>query len=378
MTPYMGWNTFYGLGAKNYTEHTIVSEAYALVALGLDKAGYRYVWLDDGWWTGARNRRGDIVVDRRQWPHGMRWLTDHLHAMGLRAGIYVDTGRDGCSGPSRGSLGHYQQDADQFADWGFDAVKADFCGGARLHVLPAKIFGAFSYVVHHNAAHRPMLLDICNPFAPGGHTPLQDSAYFSYTFGQVSANSWRTGVDLGLPGHVVFASVDRAIDADATHPEAAGPGHWNDPDYLVPQMGMNATEFETQVTMWSELAAPLVIGADLRGLSAPTLASINNPEVIAIDQDPLGRQGVLVADDGRRGQVWSKPLANGDVAVVLLNRGGQPDTITTTAVQVGMPAGASYGIRDLWAHQSAITSGSISDVVASHAAVMYRVTRVGS
>ncbi len=127
-TPYMGWDTYFAFGG-HYDEATVLEQASQLVTRGLERDGYRYVWLDVGWWQGARDARGQIAVSPTQWPHGMVWLTSTLHAAGFKVGLYTDAGSEGCGGRGQGSFGHYQQDVDTFAAWGFDAVKVDFCGG---------------------------------------------------------------------------------------------------------------------------------------------------------------------------------------------------------------------------------------------------------
>jgi len=113
-TPYMGWDTYFAFGGR-YSEATVLSQASELITQGLRSRGYRYVWLDVGWWPGTRAADGTISVRRAQWPHGMAWLTHTLHAVGLRAGLYTDAGSDGCGGAGQGSYGHYQQDANTFA-----------------------------------------------------------------------------------------------------------------------------------------------------------------------------------------------------------------------------------------------------------------------
>ncbi|MGD1056755.1 MAG: alpha-galactosidase, partial [Solirubrobacteraceae bacterium] len=132
-TPYMGWDTYFALGG-NYSESTILQQASQMLSLGLKQRGYRYIWLDVGWWHGTRNASGEITVSPKQWPHGLAWLTRTLHAAGFRVGLYTDAGPNGCGGAGQGSYGHYQQDVNTFAAWGFDAVKVDFCGGSEYHL----------------------------------------------------------------------------------------------------------------------------------------------------------------------------------------------------------------------------------------------------
>jgi alpha-galactosidase len=374
-TPYQGWNTYFGLGS-DFNEQTIKDEADALVDRGLKAAGYNYVWLDGGWWSGTRDSSGSITVSAKQWPHGMRAVADYIHSLGLKAGIYTDVGLNGCGGADQGSYGHYQQDVDQFADWGYDAVKVDFCGGEQQHLDPATAYGQFRDALLNNAGHRPMLFNICNPFVPYTGAAPGRSAWDSWTFGPSTGNSWRTDTDVGFVRNVVFRDVLRNLDDDAKHPEAAGPGHWNDPDYLAPELGMTAEEARAQFSMWSIVAAPLIIGSDAKSLSARSIAMLTNREVLAVDQDPLGIQGTAIATSGTT-QVWTKPLSNGDRAVALLNRGTAPQVISTTAAKVGLPHSGTYALRDLWEHTTTETAGNVSATVAPHSAVLLRVSRRG-
>jgi alpha-galactosidase len=374
--PYMGWNTYYGVGGV-FDEQTIISVADSLLHRGLARAGYRIVWLDFGWATGKRNRSGEIVVDRRQWPHGLRWLTDWLHRHGLLAGIYTDAGKSGCRGQGVGSLGHYQQDADQFAAWGFDAVKVDFCGAGQAGLTPRPAYARFARALANNSSHRRLLLNVCNFWVPGqvnGALPtFANSAYASYRWAPRIAQSWRTDTDIGFTHDIQWKNVLRNLDHDATNPTAAGPGHWNDPDYLGPELGMTSAESQAQFSMWAIVAAPLILGSDPRALSPQTITMLANRQVIEVDQDPLGIQGTAVEQEGS-GQVWSKPLAGGDAAVALLNRGAQPLQITTTASMAGLRSTARYAVHDLWAGTTENTPGAISALVPPDSVVLYRVT----
>jgi alpha-galactosidase len=377
--PYMGWNTYYGVGGI-FDEQTIVSVARALLGRGLARAGYRLVWLDFGWASGQRDGRGRLVVDPAQWPHGLKWLTDWLHRRHLLAGIYTDAGSSGCHGQGVGSLGHYQQDADAFAAWGFDAVKVDFCGAGQQGLHPKPAYRRFAHALAHNSSGRRLILNVCNFWVPGQidgtHPSFANSAYASYRWASRIAQSWRTDTDIGFPRDVRWVNVLRNLDHDAAHPRAAGPGRWNDPDYLGPELGMTSAQAQAQLSLWAIVAAPLILGSDPRSLSADTIAMLENREVIAVDQDPLGIQGTVVRRRGS-GQVWSKPLAGGQAAVALLNRESRPLEITTTASQVGLRAARSYRIRDLWAHRTTTSQGEISALVAPESAVLYRVAPRG-
>lgn len=367
-TPYMGWNTYFGVGGApqgTLTEQAVEQAADALVATGLRDAGYRIVWLDGGWFSGERDADGNQVGNRTRFPDGMKAVADYIHSKGMLAGIYTDAGTNGCGGPGLGSYGHYQQDADQFAAWGYDAVKIDFCGGHQQGLVPKDAYTQFSDAIQHNSSHRPMIINLCNPGA---------GRFDTWSYAPPIANSWRTDADIGTFHNIPWSRVVRNLDSDAAHPEAAGPGHWNDPDYLGPDMGMTATEGQAQFDMWAMLSAPLIIGTDVRTLSQPTIDMLSNPEVIAIDQDTTGGQGTLLSGAGAEQQVWVKTLANGERAVALFNRGDSAQLISTTAAALGLPAAPAYSLRDVVRHHTTSTSGRIAADVPSHGAVLFRVT----
>jgi alpha-galactosidase len=374
-TPYMGWDTYFTFGS-HYDEATVLEQASQLVTRGLKRLGYRYVWLDVGWWNGARDATGQIVVNPVQWPHGMQWLTSTLHAAGFRVGLYTDAGINGCGGQGQGSYGHYQQDVNTFAAWGFDAVKVDYCGAIQQGLEPAAAYAAFHEAIVHNSSHRPLLLSICNFLQPSQYAneipTFINSNFSSYSFGPSSGNSWRTDTDVGVPGDVQFPDVLRNLDADAAQPQAAGPGHWNDPDYLGPDQGLSAAQFRTQFSMWALLAAPLMISVDLVSLSSDSQTTVSNREVIAIDQDPAGVQGRLLSSSGS-GQVWVKPLSNGSRAVALLNRGSSTLTIATSVAAVGLGAARSCTLRNLWTGTIRSTSSRIAASVPGGSTVLLRV-----
>jgi len=375
LTPYMGWNSYYAFGGR-YDEHTIESETDALVTRGFRQAGYRYVWLDGGWWSGARAPDGSIEVNPAQWPDGMKFIADYIHDHGLLAGIYTDAGTSSCGHTNQGGAGgHYQQDADQFAAWGFDAVKVDFCGGDRDNLDPATAYAAFGAALRHNASGRPMLFNVCNPLPPNllgpDHPPYQRSAFYSYAFGPYVANSWRTNGDLGVPGRIRFQHVLQNLDRDAAHPAAAGPGHWNDPDYLGPELGLSLDEARAQFTMWSMTAAPLILGDDVRTMSEPVRQIVTAGEVIAIDQDPLGVQGIRFGHQGSV-QFWVKPLADGGRAIALLNRAAHHQRVNVSLTGAGLDPSEHYEIRDVWARHSFAGPGRIAAFLRPHEVLLYR------
>ncbi|RKR92341.1 alpha-galactosidase [Micromonospora pisi] len=393
-TPYMGWNTYFGLGGDP-TEAEVKSVADFLVSSGLRDAGYRYVWIDGNWAAPTpRDGSGQLVANPAHFPGGMAALTSYIHARGLKAGIYTDAGPylEGQCG--LGSYGHYQEDVNLFASWGFDALKADWLCGRASGMDPETLFRQLATAVQNSP--RPMLLNICNPVSAdwgGGPYDPQELSTWSYTYGPMVADSWRTYTDVGLidpSPQTQYQWILRNLDANAYHPAATGPGHYNDPDYLIPMRPMPGGGYEltfdeskTQLGMSAIMSAPLIIGSDPRGLPQQMVDALRNPEIVAVDQDPLVRQGVKVADAGPNTQVWSKVLAgSGNRAVALLNRGDTAQSITVSFATVAL--GNSVRVRDLWARSDMDGNGASSGVqpftgsytatVPAHGVAMLRLT----
>lgn len=381
-TPYMGWNTYYGLGAPTETEVRAVADK--LVGSGLRDSGYDIVWLDGGWQAdNPRDAHGRLTAHPDRFPSGIPALVSYLHRRGLKAGIYTDAGTyDGGKSCGLGSRGHYAQDARQFADWKVDAIKVDFLCGIGAQLDPGPAFKEFSDAVAKSG--RRMLLNLCNPLTDDWglpHTPEQD-AHNTYAYAPTIADSWRTGTDIawGTPSPGQWPNVLRNMDANAWHPEAQGPGHYNDPDYLIPMRRMADGQYEltqeestTQFVMWAEMGSPLVLGSDPRTLSDSMIETLRNPEIIAVDQDPPAVQGVRVATDSV-GDVYSKVLqGRGQRAVVLLNRSDQPARRTVRFADAGL--GGQIRVRDLRARADRGThSGSYTVEVPAHGTAFLKLT----
>lgn len=365
-TPYQGWNTYYGLGGA-YTSAEVLDVADHLVSSGLAKAGYDIVWLDGGW-QDSNPRGTDNILrgDPARFPGGMAALAAAIHAKGLKAGIYTDAGPYIPGACGLGSYGHYQTDADTFASWGYDAVKADFLCGITAGLDPKTVYGQFADALQHNSSGRQIIFNLCNPVTSPdwGNYPESQQSTNSWSFAPQIAQSWRTYTDVGFVGMIKYSDVLRNFDANARHPEAAGPGHWSDPDYLGPQLGMTDEEFRSQMALWAISAAPLVIGSDPRTLTASTLGTLLNPDVLAIDQDPLGKQAVRVGASGTT-ETWVKPLADGSVAVALVNRGDAAAEISTTATAIGLTA-SRVTVKDAWTHAVSEAAGQVRAEVPPH------------
>lgn len=373
-TPYMGWNSYFAVGAA--TEENVTSVADFLVSSGLAKAGYDIVWIDGGWNAKPpRDDDGTLVPDPAKFPSGFTKLVDSLHRKGLRAGIYTDAGAwDGVNCAAGSGGGYYEADAKQFAAWRFDAIKIDFLCGIAQNMDPAVAFTQFSAAVRK--AGRPMILNLCNPVTDEWgvpHGPHQ-VAGIAYTYGPRVGDSWRTSTDVafGTPYEGIWVDMLRNMDRNAAHPEAQGPGHYNDPDYLIPmrttEQGtyeLNEEESTTQLVMWAEMASPLIIGSDPRTLPQSMIDTLKNPEIIAVDQDPLAVQGVRIASVGST-DVYSKVLSrDGERAVVLLNRGDEPTSMTVNFADAGLQG--TVQIRDLRARRDRGTAAeSYTTTVPAH------------
>ncbi|MEQ0565223.1 RICIN domain-containing protein [Amycolatopsis sp. NEAU-NG30] len=346
--PPMGWNSWNSFAGA--IDHTVIEQqADALVSSGMKDAGYEYVNIDDGWWTGARDAGGNMVVDTAKWPGGMAAIAAYIHGKGLKAGIYTDAGRNGCgyyyptghpAYPGTGAEGHYDQDFLQFSRWGFDYVKVDWCGGSKEGLDARTAYTAISDAISRATAQtgRPMTFSVCEW---GSQQP--------WNWAPGIANLWRTSGDIIYWGERPQMSRVLANFDAAQHPGAQSPGHYNDPDMLVVGLsGFSDAQNRTHLSLWAISGAPLIAGNKPSDMTAATRAALTNREMIAVDQDPLGRQGTKVAEDATGLQVYQKPLSGtGRRAVVLLNRTGSAATITARWSSLGLSGPAA--VRDVWA-----------------------------
>lgn len=373
-TPPMGWASWNSFAAK-INASVIEAQTDALASSGMEAAGYQYVNIDEGWWQGTRDSSGNITVNSADWPGGMQAVAAYIHSKGLKAGIYTDAGKNGCgyyyptgrpAAPNSGSEGHYDQDFLQFSRWGFDYVKVDWCGGNAEHLNPASTYSAISAAIGRATAQtgRPMVFSVCDW---GNGSP--------WNWAPAISNLWRTSGDIIYYGQ--SASMSRVLsnfDA-AQHPSAQSPGHYNDPDMLIVGMpGFNGTQNRTHLALWAISGAPLIAGNNLATMSSDTRAVLTNREVIAVDQDPLGRQGTKVQEDRSGLQVYSKVLSGtGRRAVVLLNRTGSAAAITARWSALGISGAAQ--VRNVWSAATVGTfTGSYSTTVPAGQAVLLTIT----
>jgi alpha-galactosidase len=330
LTPPMGFNTWNKFGC-DVSESLVRGMADAMVTSGMQRAGYRYVVIDDCWQV-ARDAAGNIVPDPVRFKSGMKALADYVHSRGLLFGIYSDAGTKTCEGRP-GSYGHVEQDARTYAAWGVDYLKYDWCNADTLHAET-------EYTRMRDALRRtgrPIVLSVCEW---GRNEP--------WDWGPKVSQLWRTTGDI----RDNWESLTWIIGANERHYAAAGPGHWNDPDMLeVGNGGMSLTEYRTHFSMWAMMAAPLMTGNDLRAMSPEITAILTNAEVIAVDQDSLGEQGRIVYNAGSGRQVWAKRLRDGSRAVALLNLTSDTVDVAVPFRALGLPPGSAT-VRDLWLKQN--------------------------
>jgi len=366
LTPPMGWNSWNKFGC-NVSEGMIRSMADAVVRSGMKDAGYEYVNIDDCWQV-SRDAQGNIVPDSQRFPHGMKAVGDYIHSLGLKFGVYSDAGSKTCAGRP-GGLGHEYQDAIQYAAWGVDYLKYDWCNTTTQDAKAsyANIRAAL------DAAGRPIVLSICEW---GTAKP--------WLWGkEVGGNLWRTTGDISdkWEGHTkwpdgsccsngMLAIVDQQVGLASY----AGPGHWNDPDMLeVGNGGMTDTEYRSHFSLWAILAAPLIAGNDLRAMRPEIRDILTNKEVIAVDQDPLGSEGKRVKKNGDL-EVWAKQMKDGSRAVILFNRGSADHEITVNWEDLGYPNHLEAAVRDLWQKKDVGRfTGKYSATVSSHGVAMVTV-----
>jgi alpha-galactosidase len=365
-TPPMGWNSWNKF-ACNVSEDTIKQMADAMVKSGMKEAGYQYVVIDDCWQV-SRDARGNILADAQRFPSGIKALADYVHALGLKFGIYSDAGSKTCQGRP-GGLGHEYQDALQYAAWGVDYLKYDWCNTTTQDAKAS--YATIRTAL--DAAGRPIVLSICEW---GTAKPWLWGA-------EVGGNLWRTTGDIQdrwagklewKPGDCCSYGMVDIVDLEAGLYSYAGPGHWNDPDMLeVGNGSMTDIEYRSHFSLWAILAAPLIAGNDLSDMRPEIRDILTNQEVIAVNQDPLGKQGQRVRKEGDL-EVWAKQLKDGSRAVILFNRGPSEQNMTVTWEEIGYPTHLRAAVRDLWQHKDLVeTTGKFGATVASHGVVMVTV-----
>lgn len=372
-TPPMGWsswNTF----ACSIDEQLIREIADKMVELGLRDAGYIYLNMDDCW-HGERDADGFIHANAERFSGGIQQLADYVHSKGLKLGIYSDAGSETCGGKP-GSQGHEYQDALTYARWGIDYLKYDWCNTENVNSK-----GAYALMAKAlRASGRDIVFSLCE----WGDTQ-------AYSWAADLGHLWRTTGDVNCCfdceldfGGWKSLGVLQILDKNEPLRRFAGPGHWNDPDMLEVGNGMTVGEDRAHFAMWCMMAAPLILGNDIRNMSKETADIILNKEMIAIDQDPLGVQGLRYRVESGI-EYWLKPLENGDWAFTILNRTLTDRTINLDFKAFNMydnlskhafqSASHVYKVRNVWAHKDEASSDKARKVtIPAHDVVTYRLS----
>jgi alpha-galactosidase len=349
-TPPMGWNSWNFFAGK-VTDKDIRDTADLLVSTGMRDAGYVYVNIDDTW-EGERDTQGHIQSNSK-FPD-MKALADYVHSKGLKLGIYSSPGAKTCA-HYEGSLGHEEQDAQTYADWGIDYLKYDLCSYRTVMLQQAPDDPSAqnrlmreAYEKMHRAilkSGRPMVYSLCQY----GFDSVWDWGP------NVGANLWRTTGDISAN----FERMSLIGREQAGLAKFAGPGHWNDPDMLEVGNGkLTHDENVTHMTLWAMLAAPLIAGNNLTEMKPDVAAILMNKEVVAIDQDTLGRQGDRVYAEGPV-EIWAKALKDGSRAVAIFNFGESASELRGIELHLKeMGFGASVKARDVWAAKDLGTIGN--------------------
>ncbi len=349
-TPPMGWNSWNMFGHK-VNEAVIRETADAIVSSGLSDCGYGYVVIDDCWsQKSGRDSHGDLVPDPERFPSGIKALADHVHGIGLRIGIYSDAAEQTC-GHYPGSLGFEEQDARLWASWGIDYLKYDYCSAPEDQATAIERYTKMGNALRKTG--RKFLFSLCEW---GGRSPHLWGRKAGGHMWRVSGDVYDSWVNIWMADWKAYAiGVGVSLDIAADLAEFGGPGGWNDLDMLVVGLkgkgqisgvGMSQIEYQTHMSMWCMACSPLMIGCDVRKLEPDTAALLMNRDVLAVNQDPLGKPARRVKCSGRS-EVWLKPLADGSAAVALINRGSQGEDVRVKAGDIGM-LDAPKLARNIW------------------------------
>ena len=359
LTPPLGWNSW-NVFHENINEKQIQEIADAMVESGLRDAGYVFLNLDDNWMDTKRDAQGNLQNNPKTFPSGMKAIADYVHKKGLKFGLYGDRGKRTCHHynsnwqSESGSNGHEEQDAKKLAEWGVDYWKYDNCDSDPT--TQEKDYTAMSKALRNSG--RDIVFSIC---------------MWEYKDWMPKiANLWRTTFDIG-PEWIStswYRGVYEIIDANNKYWQIAKPGHWNDPDMLeVGNRGLSYEEQRSQMTMWSIMAAPIMISSDVRNMSNETKELYLNKDMIAINQDSLGVQGHRISDKNGK-QVWTKPLKNGDIAVALLNNNNSTQTVECNFKDIGVEG--EVEVRDAWKKKDLGPVSSVSIELPDHGSALLR------
>ncbi len=366
-TPPMGWMTWNYFGT-DINENIIHEIADAMLNSGMVKAGYNHIMIDDGW-QGGRDNKNNMIPDPQKFPSGIKALADYVHSKGIQLGIYSDAAQLTCAGYTA-SLGFEEQDAKTFASWGIDYLKYDYCNAPEDSVTAKIRYKKMAEALRNSG--RKIVFSICEW---GGRQPWFWAA-------DAGGQLWRTTGDVRDSWHSLMYN----LDINATLESHAGPGHWNDPDMLIVGLrgskgpagenggtGCNDIEYQSNMSLWCIMASPLIATNDVRNMNEETKRILLNEEAIAIDQDALGKQGVLKINT-KKWNVFLKPLEDGDYAIAILNRSDDAQTADINFSDLGLYG--KYETRDVWQHTVIENSENYQALVQSHETKLLRLKKM--
>ena len=376
MTPVMGWNSYCNCDCSP-SEKIITDAADALVRLGLSDLGYNMVGLDDGYLGRERGADGQLVWKEDIFPHGMKWLTDYIHAKGLLAGCYLGCGLTTWWGDA-GTLGHEFEDAKRIAEWGFDLVKYDnhpTDGDGERNLVKEYIKMGIAL----KNCGRDIIYAMC-----------EHGATRPWLWAHGVGDMWRVGGDIRDSFsretdqyRGILGAMDENGSDSTPHTRAGGV---SDPDFLVVGIkgnsqfmelgnGLTDAEGRTQFALWCMTSSPLIIGADLNKLDEESLKTLKNKNLIAIDQDPLVIPARRVSSEYHGRELWTKELSDFRWAVAVLNRGTETNRFSFRWEEVGLAGGIGMTVRDEWTGETFPEQyGIFSCEVASHDTRVFTLT----
>lgn len=374
-TPPMGWMSW-NIMSENPNEKDIKEMADAMVASGMVKAGYEYIFLDDCW-QGGRDNKNNIIADPKKFPSGIKALADYLHSKGMKLGIYSDAAPLTCGGYTA-SLNFEDQDAKTFANWGIDYLKYDYCNAPEDIETAKQRYGKMAQALRKSG--RTIVFGICEW---GPREPWKWAA-------QIGGQSWRTTFDIrdkwidtaGRGGIGIY----NVVNKNAELASFSGPGKWNDGDMLVAGLhgvkgpssaynskGCTQAEYQSQMSLYCMLNSPLYASCDIRKMDDEAKAIFTNAEVIALNKDVLGKQ----AERKIKTAIWDvfvRPLSNGDYAIAILNKASTNQNAKVNFAELGLMD--KYEIKDLWKHQIIGKSNKWNGEVASHETKVFRLKKI--
>ncbi len=373
--PPMGWMSW-NLLADKVTEQDIKSMADAMVSTGMVKAGYNYIFIDDGW-QGGRDKKNNMIPDPQKFPSGIKALAKYVHDRGIKLGIYSDAAPLTCAGYTA-SLHFEEQDAKTFASWDVDFLKYDYCGAPEDVETAKARYKKMGDALKKSG--REIMFSVCEW---GPRKPWLWAA-------EAGGHLWRTTYDVRdkwkrKAGEEGSEGIMDIYDVTVALHEYSGPGKWNDADMLVAGLygkkgptsykggnGCTQAEYQSQFTLWTMMNSPLYASNDIRTMDEQTKTILLNEEVIAINQDELGKQAIRKTNT----EVWDvlvKPLTNGDIAVAVLNKADTEQTADINFSDLGLTD--KYNVRDLWLHKQIAKGKKWKGKVAAHETKLFRLSK---